>query len=128
MFCAWRRASSVPGRFISMNLKYATPASAMIARMSVFLQFMSDATLPPDDCSDGSGNQRHQDQKYPPQPAQCFRVEAERERLRNFRCDTDHLFTAQQPVHCAGNKIERSLILHDRTVLNECSIAHRDEP
>src|SRR5215475_11084017 len=104
------------------------PASAMIARMSVFLQFMSDATLPPDDCSNGSGNQRHQAQKNPAQLAQSFRVETERERLRNFWCDTDHLFAAQQPVHCSGNKIERRLILHDGTVLNECSIAHRDEP
>src|SRR2546429_3621022 len=104
------------------------PASAMIARMSVFLQFMSDATLPPDDCSNGSGNQRHQNQKNPAQSAQCFRVEAERERLRNFWRNTDHLFTAQQPVYCAGNKIERRLILHDGTILNECSVAHHDEP
>src|SRR4030095_1128026 len=128
MFCAWRRASSVPGCFISMNLKYATPASAMIARMSVFLQFMSDATLPPDKCSDGGGNQRHQDQKNPAQLAQCFRVEAERERLRYFWRDTDHFFATQQPVHCAGNKIERRLILHDRTVLNERGVANRAPP
>src|SRR6476659_10717348 len=104
------------------------PASAMIARMSVFLQFMSDATLPPDDCSNGSWNQWHQDPKNPPQPAQCFRVQAERERLRNFWRDTDHLFAAQQPVHCAGNEIERRLILHDRAILNECGIANRDQP
>src|SRR5262249_39416936 len=103
------------------------PASAMIARMSVFLQFMSDATLPPNNRSDGSGNQRHQEQNNPEQPAQCFRIETERERLRNLWRNTDHLFAAQQPVHCAGNKIERRLILHNGTVLNERSIAHRDE-
>src|SRR5215813_247233 len=103
MFCASRRASSVPGRFISKNFKYAKPTTAMITRMSVFLQFMSDATLPPDDCSNGSGNQRHQDQNDPEQPLQCFRVEAECERLRNFWRDTDHLFAAEQPVHRAGN-------------------------
>src|SRR6476469_1665116 len=128
MFCDWRRASSVLGRFISKNLKYATPASAMIARMSVFLQFMSDATLPPDDRSNDSGNQRHQNQKNPAQAAQPFRIEGERERLRNFWRDTDHLFAAQQPVHCSGHKIERRLILHDGTVLNEFSVAHPDEP
>src|SRR6185369_1242450 len=101
------------------------PASAMIARMSVFLQFMSDATLPPDDCSNDSGNQRHQDEKNPAQPAEPFRIEAERKRLRNFGRDTDHLFAAQQPIHSAGNKIERGLILHDGTVLKKCSVAHR---
>src|SRR5262249_379697 len=94
MFCDCRRASSVPGRFISKNLKYATPASTIIARMTVFLQFMSDTTLPPDDCSNGSGNQRHQDQNNPPQPAQCFRIKTERERFRDFRRDPDHLFAA----------------------------------
>ena len=94
----------------------------------MFLQFMSDATLPPDDCSNDSGNQRHQNQKNPAQPAQSFGVEAEREWLRNFWRDTDHLFAAQQPVHCAGNKIERRLILHNGIVLNERGVAHRDEP
>src|SRR4029453_19069701 len=103
------------------------PASAAIARMSVFFQFMSDATLPPDDCSNGSRNQRHQDQKYPPQPAQSFRVETECKRLWNFWRDADHLFAAQQPVYRAGNKIERRLILHDGSVLNERSITDRDE-
>src|SRR5215468_8810449 len=100
----------------------------MIARMSVFLQFMSDATLPPDDCSNDSRNQRHQNQNDPTQPAQSFWIEAERERFRNFWRYTDHLFAAQQPIHCAGNKIERRLILHDGAVLNECSVAHCDEP
>src|SRR5262249_51668850 len=99
----------------------------MIARMSVFLQFMLDATLPPDDRSNDSGNQS-QNQKNPSQPAQSFRIEAERERLRNFWRDTDHLFAAQQPIHCAGNKIERRLILHYGAVLNECSVAHCGEP
>src|ERR1043166_6575364 len=91
----------------------------MIARMSVFLQFMSDAALPPDDCSNGSGNQWHQDQNNPAQPVQRFRVEAERERLRNFWRDTDQLLPAQQPVHCAGNKIQRRLILKNASVWNQ---------
>src|SRR5215831_1833445 len=99
----------------------------MIARMSVFLQFMSDAALPPDEYSNGSGNQRHQEQNNPKQPAQCFWIETERERLRNLWRNTDHLFAAQQPVDCAGNKIERRLILHNGAVLNERGIAHRDE-
>src|SRR4029079_3961931 len=104
------------------------PASATIARISVFLQFMSDATLPPDDCSNGRGNQRHQDQKKPAQPAQSLRIETKRERLRNFWRDADHLFAAPQPVYCAGNKIERRLILHDGSILNEGGITNRDEP
>ena len=37
----------------------------------------------------------------------------------------DQLFTAQKPVDAAGDKIERRLILHDRAILNERSVAHR---
>ena len=48
----------------------------MTASMRVFLQLISDAPLPPHHCSDGSRNQRHEQENDPAQPAQCFRIMA----------------------------------------------------
>jgi len=69
----------------------------MIARMSVFLQFMSDGRCTRRLFQWQRELAASEPVENPAQSAQCFRVEAERERLRNFWRDTDHLFAAQQP-------------------------------
>src|ERR1043166_8354554 len=123
-FCACCRASSVLGRFISKNLKYATPASAMIARTRVFLQLMLNAPLPPHHGSNHGWNQRHEYQNNPAQLAQRLFAETESERLRDFWRDTDKLFPTQQPIHTARDEIEPLLILRDGIVLNKSRVAN----
>src|SRR6266513_2707314 len=123
-FWACRLASSVLGRFISKNLKYATPASAMTARMREFLHFILNAALPPHHRSNQRGHQRYEHQKNPAQPAQRLFVKTEVERLRDLRRDTDKLFPTKQPVHTAGDEVEALLVLRDRVVLNECCVTH----
>src|SRR5438552_17455658 len=91
--------------------------------MRVYLQFILNPPLPPHHGSDHSVNQRDEHENNPTQPAQPFFAETESKRLWDFWRDPDKLFPTQQPVHTAGNEIERLLILRDRIVLNKSRVA-----
>src|SRR5213592_3462981 len=82
----------------------------MTPRMRVYLQFISNAPLPPHHGSDQGGNQRYEHQNNPAQPAQCLFVETEGERLRDLWRDSDKLFSTKQPVHTARDEILPLLI------------------
>src|SRR3982751_1118165 len=96
--------------------------------MTVYLQFMLHATLPPHYRSDHGGYYRHEHQKDPAQPAQPVLVECKDERLRDFWRDADELLPAEQPVHAARDEIESLLILRDRIVLNKRGVANHYKP
>jgi len=78
----------------------------------------SSAPPPPDGGADYRRNERDHDENDPAQVAQGILAETKGERFWNFRRDADELLTAEQPVHRAGNEIERLLFLRDRITMN----------
>src|SRR3954466_9641273 len=112
-------------------MKQAT-ATVRTSRMSVFFVFIlnrekSGAPPPPDSGAEDRRNKRHENEDDPAHIAQSCFFQGEGQRLRNFRRDADHLFTAEQPVDTAGDKVEALLVLGKHAVFDEAGIADDDE-
>src|SRR5947207_11249278 len=84
----------------------------------------SCAALPPNSEAQHRRDERHNEKDQPAQISQRVFIKTENESLWNFRCDANELFTAQEPVHDAGNKIEGLLILPDGDVLNKGRVSY----
>src|SRR5580704_10137632 len=101
---------------------------ASASKTIVVFQFIngiaeSSAPPPPNRGADYRRNERNHHQNDPTQVAQGIFAKTKGERLWNFRRDADELLAAEQPVHGAGNEIERLLFLGNRVVVDESRIA-----
>ena len=111
-------------RDLGMHWNRASVGSTWMFRFAQHDNKGSDPPLPPHYRSDHGGNQRHEYQNNPAQPAQRFFVQGKRKRFRNFGRDANELLPTKQPVHTARNEVESLLILRDRVIVNKTSIAN----